>query len=92
MTRKRGDLNPTRFQCYFYDSSPTGPEYNGVKFGKAMAYHEFGQKAAALRWLNGSFVKTKPRTLHIKKYDLICGAYIGSGGGQWQANQEATWV
>jgi hypothetical protein len=92
MTRKTGDLNPTRFQCYLYDSSPTGPQYKGVKFGKAIAYKEFGQKAAALRWLNGSFRKTLPRTMHIKEYDLICGAYIGSGGGQWEANNEATWA
>ena len=90
MTRKKGDLNPSRYCCYVYDSSQVGPEYQGVKFGKAIAYKEFANAAAAEKYLNAPTRLLLPRVLSTKIYRLDVGCYMGNGGGQWQANQKAT--
>jgi len=89
VTRKKGDLNSARYCCYVYDGLQVGPEYQGVKFGKAIAYKEFANATAAEKWLNASARRLLPRVLSLKIYRLDVGCYMGNGGGQWQANQEA---
>jgi len=89
VTRKKGDLNSSRYCCYVYDGSQVGPEYEGVKFGKAIAYKEFANATATEKWLNASARRLLPRVLSLKIYRLDVGCYMGNGGGQWQANQEA---
>lgn len=93
MTRRKGDISPTRFCCYIYNGdSSTGPFYNGQRFGKAIAYKEFSQAGAALRWLNNPTRKLLPRQIVKRVMDEMSGCYVGHGGGQWSANVEAAFA
>jgi len=91
MTRRKGDINTTRFKCYVYDgTSERGPVYAGVKYGKVIAFKEFAQRDAALRWLNNPTRRLLPRVLSRHQLDVISGMWTGCGGGQWSANITAT--
>lgn len=87
MSRQSGALSRTRFRCYVYDgTTERGPIYNGVKYGKAIAFKEFAQRDAALRWLNSPMRRLLPRVMSRQELDPMSGMYMSHGGGQWPSN------